>query len=289
MHEIIGSHPQVSVPREKEANFFSYYFDHGYQWYEHLFDTADSRVKTGEISPSYFHDPAVPGRVSNYHPAMKVILTLRNPVQRAMSNHRHEVRLGHLTGRDLSFEAGLANNPMYIEQGLFAKHLRNWLAHFPAQQIFIVLTEDIEADPVRVARDVFRFLEVDDSFQPEALTRRCNQSIASRFQLLLQAKEHAYQNSRSAGMRWLWSAAIKVGLRNLYRRVNTVERDERIPPMTTASERLLRRAFAADIRDLEVLLNRSLAHWLEDNPRHSPAPSAARTIANASITAKVSR
>jgi hypothetical protein len=277
------------MPEEKEVDFFSYRFDHGYQWYEHLFGTNDSRLKTGEVSPSYFHDPAAPGRVGVYRPDMKILLTLRDPIQRAMSNHRHEIRLGHLTGSDLSFEAGMANNPMYIEQGLYAKHLRNWLAHFPKQQILVVLMDDIEADPGRVAREVFRFLDIDDTFQPASLTRRYNQSIANRFQMLFRAKEHAYHISRKAGMGWLWSAGTSLGIRSLYRRVNTAACDGRVPPMSSASKRLLRRAFADDIRDLEVLLGRNLTHWLEDTAAVSTTPVAATTVSDIPIATKAAR
>ena len=261
LHRIIATHPAVQVPQVKEADFFSYRFDHGYQWYEGLFGACDANTRAGEISPSYFHDPTAPGRVRRYNPDIKILLTLRDPVQRAMSNHRHEVRLCHLVGEDLSFETGLANNPMYIEQGLYAKHLRNWLDYFPKQQIFVALMEDIEADPDKVARDVFRFLDIDDTHRPELLTQRFNQSVANRSQRLFRAKEQLYRISRNPALSWLWSAAAGLGARDLYRKLNTAERDERVPPMSAATERAMRRAFAADIADLEQLLERSLDHW----------------------------
>ena len=136
LHRILAEHPQVAVPEAKEVDFFSWRFDHGYQWYERQFATGpETAVARGEISPSYFAEPAVPARIARYAPEVRVLLSLRDPVQRALSNHRHEVREGHLTGPDLSFEAGLANNPMYVEQGLYATHLRQWLHHFPRERI----------------------------------------------------------------------------------------------------------------------------------------------------------
>src|SRR5690606_31306508 len=146
----------------------------GFQWYERHFEGFDDTYVTGEISPSYFHDPAAPARVRAYRRDMKLLLTLRDPVDRALSNHKHEVRLGHFTGPDLSFEAGLANNPMYVEQGLYGKHLASWLQHFPREQVYVALMDDIRAEPQRVAREVFRFLGVDDTFESSAVARRFN-------------------------------------------------------------------------------------------------------------------
>jgi hypothetical protein len=276
LHRILASHPSVNVPAIKEANFFSDRFDHGYQWYEKLFAACDPRSQMGEVSPSYLHHPAVPARVCSYHPEIKILLTLRDPVERAMSNHRHEVRLGHIEGKDLSFEAGLANNPMYVEQGLYAKHLGNWLQYFPRQQIFIALMDDIESDPGRVARDVFQFLEIDDTFRPEAVTKRFNQSVNSRIEMLFRAKERVYQMTRAPGVSWLWSAASGFGFRNLYRRLNIAGPDAPVPSMTAATERELRGLFAADLRQLEHIVGRSLNHWgsgetLVQQKRHAAA------------------
>ncbi len=262
LHQIVSLHPAVNVPAVKEIDFFSYYFDHGYQWYERLFKASDSAKHMGEVSPSYFHDPAAPARVLQYRPDIKILLTLRNPVQRALSNHRHEIRLRHMVGDDLSFEAGLANNPMYIEQGLYAKHLSNWLQYFPREQIFIMLVDDIEADPAGVARDVYRFLGIDETFQPAALATRFNQSVASRSETLFRAKARIYDLTRTRGLAWLWSAASGMGLRNLYRRMNIAGTDVPEPTMRAATERMLRKEFKADIGQLEQILDRSLAHWV---------------------------
>src|SRR3954453_17151561 len=150
LHRILAEHPEIAVPADKEMDFFSYRYDHGNQWYERCFAVEGTARVRGEISPSYFCEPAVPERVARYMPDAKILLSLRDPVERALSNHRHEVREGHLTGSDLSFETGLANNPMYVEQGLYATHLKSWLRHFAQADILVVLMEDIETDPLAI-------------------------------------------------------------------------------------------------------------------------------------------
>ncbi len=262
LHWILAEHPQVAVPAVKEVDFFSYHYDHGYQWYERHFAAAGAARARGEISPSYFCEPTVPARVARYLPEARILLSLRDPVERALSNHRHEVREGHLTGSDLSFETGLSNNPMYVEQGLYATHLRNWLRHFPSERILVLLMEDVEADPRAVSRIVYRFLGVDESYVPGGLTNRYNRSFATRSSALGGVKDAFYGATRRPGLRWLWDAAAGSGLRSLYRGINDVPSSAVIPEPRDETLPQLRELFAPEVRELETMIGRSLATWL---------------------------
>jgi hypothetical protein len=261
LHRVLAAHPEISMPAEKELNFFSHRFDHGYQWYERQFPKSGPAWCAGEVSPSYFHDRSVAPRASAYHPEIKVMVTLRDPVERAISNHCHEVRMGHLSGPDLSFEAGLANNPMYVEQSLYAKHLANWLSYFPRSRMWVALVDDIRADSVGVARCAFRFLGVDDSVVPEGVNRQYNVGHTNRWNGLGMLKDHTYRMTRRRGLSWLWSAAMGIGARDLYRRVNIVPGDQGIPPVCPETIVRLNALFADDVRRLEALLGRDLSCW----------------------------
>lgn len=262
LHRILAEHPQVAVPEEKEVDFFSYRYDHGFQWYERRFAHDGEARALGEISPSYFCDPCVPERLARYAPGARIVLSLREPVERALSNHRHEVREGHLTGEDVTFEAGLANNPMYVEQGLYATHLKRWLRYFPAEQLLVILMEDVAADPRAVCSRVYRFLGVDETFVPPSLEARSNRSFAHRSRALARVKDSVYSVTRVPALRWTWRVAAGTGLRSLYRRVNTVPSERRIPPPREATLLELRRRFEPEVRELETLLGRSLSSWL---------------------------
>lgn len=263
LHRILEEHPEVGVPEEKEINFFSFHYDHGFEWYERHFAGAEAARAKGEISPSYFCEPSVPERLARYSPDAKILLSLREPVERALSNHRHEVRTGHLTGPDLSFERGLRNNPMYIEQGLYATHLGNWLRHFPMTQIFVLLMEDVETDPVAVSQAVYRFVGVNADYQPVGLLNRYNRSFATRSPILTRAKNAVYGATRAPGLRWLWDAASGSGLGKLYRGINEVPSNVVIPPAREETIRHLKQRFEPEIRALETMIGRSLSVWLE--------------------------
>lgn len=262
LHRIAGVHPEVGVSREKEVDFFSYKYDHGYQWYEDRFRHCTGCRAIGEASPSYLCDPRVPVRVRRYAPAMRIIVSLRDPVDRALSNHRHEVRVGHVRG-DLSFSAGLENNPMYIDQGRYATHLRRWFRHFPSGQIMVVLMEDIAEDPMRVAQSLYRFLGVDPSFVPPEIQRRDNPAYATRYRSLAQLKDSVYRYTDSIPpVSWLWRTASVLGLRTLYRRANVVPSEEVIPAPDPATLMRLREVFEPEVRELSRMLGRSLDGWL---------------------------
>jgi len=263
LHQILGEHPQVAVPAIKEVDFFSYRFDHGYQWYERGFSSTRATLARGEISPSYFSDAAAPARAAQYLPEAKILLSLRDPVERALSNHRHEVRVGHFKGPDFSFEAGLKNNPMYVEQGMYATHLRNWLRHFPRDNILVILTDDIDADPLAVCRSTFRFLGVDEAYVPSGLTDRYNPSFATRWSSLGALKDAVYGATRLPGLRWVWNAAAGAGLRSMYRGINVVPSSAVIPPPAAQTLRELRERFLPEVQELETMIGRSLAAWLK--------------------------
>jgi hypothetical protein len=255
LHAILAEHPEVDVPQTKELDFFSHHYDRGYQWYERRFGRVADAKQRGEISPSYFCEPGVPERVARYLPDARILLMLRDPVERALSNHRHEVRVGHLQG-DLSFETGLANNPMYVEQGLYARHLRNWLRLFDADRILVVFQEEVLANPGSVAATVYRFLEVDDGFVPASLRVARNPSYANRSAPLAAVKDSFYAATRHPLLRGIWSGAARLGLRDAYRRLNTVPSTAVIPPPREETLQMLRRRFAPEVRELETLLRR---------------------------------
>lgn len=262
LYRILQDHPEVGVSREKEVDFFSYRFDHGYRWYEGRFDHCAGKTAVGEISPSYFCEPTVPGRIHRYLPSVKILLSVRDPIVRALSNHRHEVRLGHIGSDDPAFETGLANNPMYIEQGCYATHLKRWLQYFPAEQILVVFMDDVEADPLGVAREVYRFVGVSGDYEPPVAFKRANQSHAIRYRTLSGIKDMAYRKMNRSALGWLWKAGTVVGLRSLYRGVNVIPSSEVIPPPRRETLAELRTTFEPEVRALAELTGRSLDQWL---------------------------
>ena len=258
-HAVAGSHPGISVSETKEVDFFSYYFDRGYRWYEGHFDAGRDARLCLENSPSYFHDPRAARRASAYRPDLKIVALLRDPLRRAMSNHLHEIIKGHIP--PVTFEEGLANNPAYIEQGLYATHLQRWYDAFPAAQIKVMFAEDISCDASAAARELFDFLGVDPGFDSPILHERRNESDRPRLPLLRSGLRSGGDWMRRRGLEPVLARIKTAGPVAAMLRANKIEVRNEIPPMTPATEARLRDTFAPEMQRLRHLLGRDTLPW----------------------------
>lgn len=268
LYQILSDHPEVALSATKELDFFSHWYNRGYQWYEQHWTLTPSVLAFGEVSPSYFCETAVPERLKRYNPNARILLSLRDPVDRAVSNHLHEIRLGHLKGPDLSFEFGLRNNPMYLEQSRYGYHLSRWLQSFPAEQILILFMDDIETAPREVETRVQQFLGVDTGHRSAALDRRPNVSHVYRFRRLENVHKGARRIVKKLGLDPLWKQAQSLGLQKVYRRLNRRPTSEVVAPIASDTKDRLREQLVDDIRLLESLSGRSLDNWI-DGPARS--------------------
>jgi hypothetical protein len=250
-----------AVDGAKEIDFFSYNYENGFRWYEDHFRGAGSAIAIGEVSPSYFHECAAVERARCYRPWLKIVVSLRDPVERALSQHRHMVRLGRIPGPDLSFETALESNPTYVEQGLYHSHLRRWIDAFGASNVHVIVMDDIARDRARVARDLYQFLGVNASHTPAALGVRSNPSYVIRNQMLDRSVRMARKAMNAAGAGPLWKRLGDSGLRQAYRSLNRTEPERVIPPARPETLANLRRLFDDDVHRLSMLLQRNLDTW----------------------------
>jgi len=265
LHGVLGQCPQVSLPQEKEVDFFSYYYDRGHEWYERHFDADEGHVHRGDISPSYLIHPAAPARAAAYNPDLHILVTLRDPVQRAFSNHMHEARKGHISGDNLLFENALKNNPLYRDQGRYAAHLTGWFDHFPKERILVLFQEEINLDRATMARRVTDRLDL----KPLAdfLDLRANESVRYRHPLIGETLWKIGGLARRNGLgRVVENAKSLPGIRH-WRNANREAMADVVDPMAEDTERALTEFFADDVAALERMLGREVP-W----PRYHPAP-----------------
>ena len=182
-----GLHSGVRLGAKKTAHFFDLDFQRGVQWYARhfpfvgvlpallpCFGVAHDRAwVTGESCPAYMFLPEVPGRVCSVLPGAKIIVILREPVDRLVSQYRHEQRKGRAPGSFAEFVAPsltsdwpASGNIEYLRQqcavprGFYAAQLRHWLGYFPADRIHVIAFEELLAAPEDTLSGIFRFLGV---------------------------------------------------------------------------------------------------------------------------------
>jgi len=197
LHRYLIEHPAVFCPEWKELHYFSLRYALGERWYLSHFPletrAATARLRhgvrlaAGEATPAYLFDPRSPGRVRAFEPRMKLIVVLRDPVERAYSHFQMERETRDETR---SFEDALAWEeaelrpeldrwvadhayesalPLfgrsYVARGCYAEHLERWLALFPREQLLVLMSDELLGDPGTVLNKVERFLEVPE-WQP---------------------------------------------------------------------------------------------------------------------------
>ena len=174
LYHYLYQHPRVISSIVKEINFWSRDFDQGLDWYLAQFPPSPRRRKllTGEASPSYLNTREAPERLSQTFPKMKLIVLLRNPVNRAISHYYHWQRenwasdsLQDAIKQDIqqleSHEKDYWNQPhSYVGRGVYIKFLKKWMSLFPPEQFLIIKSEDFYENPAKTLSQVYRFLEI---------------------------------------------------------------------------------------------------------------------------------
>jgi hypothetical protein len=261
LYAVFADHPEVYVSAPKDVDFFSSFYDRGNQWYEAHFDNAEGKRAVGEISVSYLPDSDAPARAHAYNPDFRIIVALRDPVERVYSNHLHEIRLGHFSSRDLSFEVGLLNNPMYVEQSRYAKHLARWLEYFPVSQVLVILQEDIRTNPQREARRLYTFLGIDPEHVSGSVGDRANESYLPRSKRREQFVQLLGRIVRGIGLRWFADWLRRVGIIAAIHRGNRQNIREIVPPMRDETRETLYELLGAETIELAAMLNRDSLPW----------------------------
>jgi len=177
--DLLCQHPGVGAPVRKEVHFFDHEFDRGPDWYRAHFPRARAATVSGEATPYYLFHPLAPRRAAELVPDAHLIVLLRDPIDRAFSQHNHERVLGF---EQLDFEAALAaeaarlggeeerliaepgyrsfahQHHSYLERGRYAGQLERWLECYPRERVLVLSAEDLFADPVSTAAEAQVFL-----------------------------------------------------------------------------------------------------------------------------------
>jgi hypothetical protein len=175
-------HPDILAPLGKEVHYFDLHYARGLDWYRGCFPYR-RQLRHGAItldaSPYYLAHPLVPERAARLFPDVKLIALLRNPIDRALSHHQHEVRHGH---EKLSFAEAIEREPerlageeerlrrepdyysfnhhrySYTRRGLYLDQLLRWMHHFPRHQLLVLQSEWLFTEPEAATAAVHHFL-----------------------------------------------------------------------------------------------------------------------------------
>jgi hypothetical protein len=271
----LKSHPEVFVPDVKEPCFFVYGYKHNVSnWEEYLslFEPGRGKIAIGDCSAAYLAAPESPAWIKEKLGNLKIIILLRNPVERAFSLYAWMIMEGYewlptferaLEEEEWRFssQAFQNNNPeffldyLYFRSGLYYQQVKRYLDTFDPELIRIYLFEDLKNTPSQVYKDICQFLEISGDFQPDFLVYN-----ASRFPRFIRLQYLLRWFCRSSerlpvplgeSVRRYLLALIALNVRLGYK-----------GKLSSTLREKLRKAYQEDILKLSELIQRDLSGWL---------------------------
>lgn len=250
----------IAMPTKvKETFFWDRDFARGEPWYfSHFEDVTAARLI--EVGPSYFHSAEACERLQAHNPNLKIIVTLRDPAERAFSLYLHHRRKGRV-GEE--FWSAADKLPEILATSRYGTHVPMWIDAFGAENVLVLLQSDIEQAPAHALEAVARFLDVPITYRSDHLFERVNTGGLPKSPALARLATRASAILRHMGLYSVINTAKALKLKSLVYGGGQQE----LPKLFVQDRRKLIAMFAADIVFVEQLMNRSLSEWRDDRGR----------------------
>ena len=203
MYRYLSEHPEIYLPTKKELHYFTHDYltknsngpkDKEFSYcktldeYTMFFQSVPSNAKAvGDISPSYLFFPqCISGIKGLLGESVRIIIMLRNPIERAFSNYLHMVRSNRetlsffdaLQAEEERLEKGWRNIWLYKGHSLYYEKVQRYIEDFGSSKVKVILYDDFSKYTLKTVQDVYRFLGVAAEFVPENINVIYNRSGA---------------------------------------------------------------------------------------------------------------
>ncbi len=274
LYHYLNQHPQVYMSPRKEPHFFegmhSEFRRPGRRSapvsdlaeYQALFEGTTDERAIGEASASYLYSTRAPHLIKSSVPDAKVIAILRNPADRAYSNFLHCVQVGRepLRSFDEALQAEEARmrdkwGPLwyYKQKGFYYAQVKRYFDTFDRDRVGVWLYEDLRDDTFGTLGEVFRFLDIDDGFVPDASIEHNPSGIPRVGRLYTGVRALTARNPV------LVERVLPAKLRGYVKNRIFVKP----PPIDPRLREGLISAYKEDILKLQDLIGRDLSAWLD--------------------------
>ena len=203
LHILLSKHPQIFLPTQKEIHYFDINYHKGSQWYAEQFSSAKKNQTCGEITPFYLFDKKTPVRIKALVPNIKLIILLRDPVDRTISHFYHAQKRGF---EELDIETALnaeaerlatkdqkiLQRHSYIARSQYLSQLSRYEKHFKDQQILVLKSEDLFAKSQNTLNKIMKFLEIDE-IQVSNMIPTANKGIDYKRQVSIRVREDLHK------------------------------------------------------------------------------------------------
>lgn len=244
----LKEHQQVSSSKKDSIHYMDIFHHRGESWFHGHFQSWSEKVIL-DPTYSYLRDNDAPRKIYEYNPSAKIMLTARNPVDRAFSHYWHEKKKDRF---NFKFEEVLGNYDLFanwIEPGFYARHYKNYLRYFPEENIRILFFDDLIESPSEFFKDVCAFCGIANTVVPSILNRKVNAAgmFKTRRQRVLEEKIKRY-------------AVLNLGLL-IKNKIMPTGHKEKLEDVNRCIKNELNDLYHEDICELETIAERDLSAW----------------------------
>jgi hypothetical protein len=281
LYYYFSQHPQIFVSKVKETHFFTDNYEKGIKYYEKYFENAGNAEALGEATPAYCFLPFALDRIKACYPDIKLILCLRNPMERAFSHwlmykdagvekasFREAIDINLRQMLQVNFEndqgAALWNTRrkhvgdtgkwirIYIQPGMYASIIRDIQQRFGVEQVKYIFMDDLKNNFSDVMKELFTFLQVENTFiihNKQEKNFYYNRKILS----------HPKQNNWCKKLLGIFPRQCPQILNHFLRskKHKVVEK----PKLILDDRKFLYDIYRSDIHNLEKLSGKDLSNW----------------------------
>ncbi|MGB3511688.1 MAG: sulfotransferase [Microcoleaceae cyanobacterium] len=277
----LKQHPQVYMSPVKETNFFSTDWEKktenksdtkkkkridSWNKYCELFQNVKNEIAIGEASPNYFANYKTSSQmILRYVPDVKMIAILRNPVDRAYSDYLMHLRDGINVGKVRSFSEQVkfrADTSSTIKKGFYYSPVKHYFDTFGQEKLKIILYDDLSKNSLGIMQDIYKFIGVDDKFNPDTSIRQQAAAIPKNQAMnnLLQTK-NPIRTAMSSTLKVLMPLEMRQKIRSSLIKLNSGGKE--LKPLSSEDRKLLTDFYREDILQLQDLIQRDLSSWLK--------------------------
>ena len=266
IYSCLDDHPEICIPK-KEVHYFSHekLYAKGLKFYLSIFRQCKKKQCKGEYSTTYLHNQFALDRIIKDMPNTKIIACLRDPIDRAFSHYNNDIKAGLLNPK-ITFSQAIHQNSEYINRGLYFDKIKTLIEYKKRDQLLILVYEDSQKNPKKFIQNIYRFLEVDDSFLPPSLYQKINVSSKKRSIYIEKTYDMIGNILRTIGLGKLLSKMREIGFVSFLRSINSIKNENQnnfnlYEVWYQNSDFSEKAILQKDINSLENLLHLDLSHW----------------------------
>ncbi len=270
LYYYLAEHPDIFMSTPKEINYFSkseldkqglYYKDlklKNIADYESLFKNAIHKKVIGEASVSYLFYPEIPKKIFEYNPKAKIIILLRNPVDRGFSHYSMDLKLGKVK---VPFDKIISKTEsikylnlfyqQYFELGLYYNQVKRYMDTFGRDQVKIILTEYLNNDINKTLGTIFNYLDIPNMNIP---------GVKTKYNVNREPKSNALNKLYSINtLRLAISSTLSINKKECVKKIFFTDKNK--PKIAPKTKEYLKHIYKPDIIKLESLISRNLSSW----------------------------